>query len=211
MIFTGNIPFEPKPSDNIAWQSDTVISSHRLGQGHLPGYYTACSTQKSFIPDPLCWVCQTGALKINEIKWPHYYQIQRECLGKKWQVKRIKRQFGGNWGFPLMLRSSCCSLERKLCSIKSSVMNKTPNQIQTQINGDVLGFHLGLASLLHQVPCVSLGCRPRLHSACATAISLLLLPGQLVCPSLPGASSINGKPGRWGTWKPPPNKNDRMD
>lgn len=65
MIFTGKIPFEPKPSDNIAWQSDIVISFHRLGQGHIPGYYTACSSQKSFIPEPLCWVCQTGA----EDKW----------------------------------------------------------------------------------------------------------------------------------------------
>lgn len=104
-----------------------------------------------------------------------------------------------------MLWSSCSSLERKLCSIKSSVMNKTPNQIPTQINDDGLGFHFGLASLLHQVPCISLGCRLRLHPACSTAISLL------VSPSLPGAASSKGKTGRWGTWKPPPNRNDRMD
>lgn len=111
-------------------------------------------------------------------------------------------------------------------------MNKTPNQIQTQINDDILGFHSGLASLLHQVPSINLGCRPRelqrgclgmcfCHSAHATALPLLLLltqsvnglrrpraPPETHNPSLPSATSVKGKPGRQGTWKPPHNERD---
>lgn len=131
----------------------------------------------------------------------------------------------------MLLGSSWSSLQCKLWLIRSSVaITKTPTQIQTQIEDDVLGFHVGRASLLHQVPSLNLGCRPlQLQGGCpGSALRLwlvllaflLLLLAQSVSQSqalpkthnpLLSVAGGTGKPGRGGIWKPPRNKDNWVD
>lgn len=113
------------------------------------------------------------------------------------------------------------------------LINKPPDQIQTQTSDDALGIHTELASLLHQVPCINPGCRLlglELQRGCLGGVlppldlghcHLLVSAAQPVsegaegnhrlCPRstmllFPVWQMIKGKPGRQDTWKPSRNK-----
>lgn len=146
---------------NLSPNSVIALSSQTDFITQVGGKATPQTHSKSNIKSPSSQGLQAGwarlALKINEIVWPHHYQLQRECSGKQSRAERTKGH-QGNWGFPLMFGSSWSWLQCKLCLIKSTVINKTQNQIQTEIDEDVLGFHIGFASLFRQVTSINLGC-----------------------------------------------------
>lgn len=124
-----------------------------------------------------------------------------------------------------MLGSSWSWLQCKLCLIKSTVINKTQNQIQTEIHEDVLGFHIGFASLFHQVPSINLGCRllelgllrghlRNLPPCFWDTVISMSLPLLLKAERSTGSSqdslsfflrvmNVSGQPESWDHWKAP--------
>lgn len=215
-----NPNLSPNPVIALPSQTDFITQ--------VRGKATPQTHSKSNIKSPSSQGFQAGwarlALKINENVWPHHYQLQRECSGKQSRAERTKGH-QGNWGFPLMFGSSWSWLQCKLCLIKSTVINKTQNQIQTEIDEDVTWISHWVCITVPPGDIHKSGMQPAGTGAAErpsrepSAVSpshchfqVLVAPAQgwekhrifsRPLSFLPRAMNVNGQPGNWDHWKAP--------